>query len=178
MLVFCSLPIISPNKATGFTLVEILVVIVIVALASGAAVVGFNSVFARKLDSEAEKMGDWLEAVAESAVFQSSVLGVRGEGNSFRVVAYYDSRWFHLNDIESFELLEEVQWDIETEDLVEFGQSQVDRDQEREPFVAFLPSGQALPAGTLNLHFPGQDSLSVNWDVNADFIVGATEDEL
>lgn len=164
------------QKTSGFSLIEILVVTAIIAIAMGGVVVGFNTIFARQLDSEAEKMSDWLGAVAESAVFQSSVLGIRGEENTLRVVAYYDNRWFHLIGIEPFELSEDMQWDVETEEDIEFGQSQADRDQEREPFVAFLPSGQALPAGTLNMHISGQESLSISWDVNADIVVGSSED--
>ena len=164
------------QKASGFTLIEILVVVAMIALASGMLVIGVNTIFSRQLDSEAEKMNDWFESVAESAVFQSSVLGVRGDEQIFRVVAYYDNRWFQLNDIVPFELSGDMHWDVETEERIDFGQSQAERDQEREPFVAFLPSGQALPAGKLNIHISGQESLSLSWDNNADFLVDLGEE--
>lgn len=171
-------PLANRRGSIGFTLIEVLVVVVAIALASGIAVVSVKSVFSRELKSEADKMNDWFEAVAESSVFQSSVLGVLAEDNMFRVVAFYDNRWFHLSDIEAFELSDKLQWEVEAEDRIDFGQSQRDRDEEREPFVAFLPSGQALPAGKLNIHVSGEESLSISWDVNADFIVGNDEDEL
>jgi len=157
----------------GFTLLEIIVVCVIIALAMGAAVIGYNIVSGQRLSSEMEKMNDWFEAVAETAVFQSSVLGVRGEEGILSVVAYYDGRWYLQNNIPPFQMSGEFQWDVETEENIELGQDFVgeegDRAEEREPFVAFLPSGQAIPEGRLNLYGTDRDSGFLSWDSNAEF---------
>ena len=154
-----------------------MVVVAIIALAAGVFVMGYNIVFSKQLDSEVGKINDWLEAVAESAVLQSSVLGVRVEDNLFEVVAYYDNRWFLINGFESYEVSEDMRWEIETEEKIEFGQSLDEIDQAREPFVAFLPSGQALPEGTLRIHLSGSGSAGLQWDQNADFALIASEED-
>lgn len=166
----------SRCKAGGFTLIEVLVVAAVIGLAATLTLVGYNIVFSRQLDSEVEKLNDWLEAVAESAVFRSMVLGVRADENVFQVVAYYDNRWFVLNGVEPFVLSADAQWEVETEEKIEFSQNLDDRDLEREPFAAFLPSGQALPDGQLNIHGADGETVVLSWDQNGDFEVLASNE--
>ena len=98
------------------------------------------------------------------------MLGVRSNQRGFDVVAYYDNRWFPLNDIESFSLSGEFEWQIETEEQIDFGVEIDDRDEDREPFIAFLPSGQAIPEGQVNLATDtGEPPAVIRWDRNADF---------
>ena len=62
------------RNSQGFTLFEILVVLVVVALAGSALVFGFGQTLARQKDAAAEQFLVWLQAVADTAVFQSTHL--------------------------------------------------------------------------------------------------------
>lgn len=167
----------SPRRTEGFTLFEVMVVVAIIALSAAVFVVGFNVVDSKRLDSEVKKMNDWFNSIGETAVLQSSVLGIRAEENTFRVVAFYDNRWFLMNGLEAFQLSQELQWEVETEERIEFGQSTDEEDENREPFVAFLPSGQALPIGKITVHRSGQESAYLRWDEAAKFEILTTEEE-
>ena len=159
----------SLRSHRGFTLIEIMVVIAIIALASASVVFGFNAVISQRLKSEVEKASYWFEAVSETAVFQASVLGIRSTEEGFDVVAFYDNRWYPFRDIEVFQLSGEFQLEIETEDLIDFGAEIDNREQDREPFVAFLPSGQAIPAGRMSFFNDDEPPAAISWDNNAEF---------
>ena len=58
---------ISTNKALGFSLIEMLVVILILSLLSGVVITSLNSVDNRRLSNQAEKLKIWLQGVQQYA---------------------------------------------------------------------------------------------------------------
>lgn len=163
------------DGSKGFSLIELMVVLVIIVLGFTVMRVGFSIVFSRQLDSEVAKMEVWISAVAESAVFQSTVLGVRAEEASLSVVAFFENRWYQINGFESYEISPDYQWELETEERIQFGEYEDNED--REPFVAFLPSGQAIPSGTLTIYNSRAEAVALNWDEDANFEIQLSEPE-
>ena len=159
-------------------MIEILVVMVIIALAAGMLAIGFNIVVGQRLNSEVEKVAYWFESVSETAVFQASVLGVRANEQGFDVVAFYDNRWFPFNEIETFRLSGEFERQIETEERIDFGAEIDDREEDLEPFVAFLPSGQAIPPGSMSFFNDDQVPAVIRWDNSATFSLDGSEEGL
>lgn len=152
------------QTSRGFTLIEVMVTLAIVAVAFSMVTLGFNQIFAKQLDAEGEKLSDWMAMVAETAVFRSTVLGVQREEKVLNVVAFYDNRWFKLNGVESYTLPDEYDWSVEVEERLDFGQDLAN--ENREPFVAFLPSGRAMPQGELSVFADDQDAVTLVWEEN------------
>lgn len=161
--------------SAGFTLVEIMVALAIIAIAFTLVTVGFNQIAAKNLDSEGEKLNDWMGLVAESAILRSAVLGVQREEQVLSVVAFYENRWFKLNGVEPFVVPEQYELQVEVQERIDFGQEFENED--REPFVAFLPSGRAMPAGELSVFVEGVDAVTLVWeeDANIELVFGLRE---
>lgn len=72
----------------GFTLIEVLVVLVIIGFFSGMVVLSIGDTFERTLRSEAERFQSLIVAAADEAVYTSSELGVLVEKNSYVLVRF------------------------------------------------------------------------------------------
>jgi len=79
-----SQPPLTASRAAGFTLLEILVVLVILSIAAGLAVVALGSDTRASLRREAQRFGGALEYAASRAQMRNETLGVDAAG---RVVA-------------------------------------------------------------------------------------------
>lgn len=72
----------------GFTLIEVLVVLIIIGFFSGMVVLSIGDTFERKLRSEAERFQSLIVAAADEAVYTSTELGVIVEKNSYMLVRF------------------------------------------------------------------------------------------
>ncbi|WP_437881252.1 type II secretion system minor pseudopilin GspH [Pseudomonas sp. LRF_L74] len=90
------------RRARGFTLIELLVVLVILGVLVGVAVLGSGIADspARKLDDEAERLGDLLRVLLDEAVLDNREYGVRFDRQTYQVLRYDAprSRWRTLDD--------------------------------------------------------------------------------
>lgn len=81
----------------GFTLVEILVVIVIVGIAASLVVANIGGDDRRELEREAKRLAGALEHAAALAQWQGETLGVSAEGGAYRFWRRdADNRWIAL----------------------------------------------------------------------------------
>jgi type II secretion system protein H len=74
----------QPPRPRGFTLVEILVVIVVLAIAAGVAVTALGDDNARAARREARRAAAAIEYAAERAVMRAETLGVDAAGSELR----------------------------------------------------------------------------------------------
>ena len=77
-------PIARRWLATGFTLVEILVVLVVVGIAAGLIFANLGGDDRRDLEREAKRLAGALEHAAALAQWQSETLGVSTDGHAYR----------------------------------------------------------------------------------------------
>jgi general secretion pathway protein H len=68
----------------GFTLIEILVVVLIIAIASGIAVANLEGDDRGRMEREAKRLAGALEHAAALAQWQGETLGVSAEGGGYR----------------------------------------------------------------------------------------------
>jgi general secretion pathway protein H len=86
-------------RRTGFTLVEILVVIAVIAIASGFVLVNLGGDDRRATEREGARLQGALEHAAALAQWRSETLGVSADGPGYRFWRRgADSRWTALND--------------------------------------------------------------------------------
>lgn len=156
----------------GFTLFELMVVLVIGSLMSAVLVFGFDQTLNRRKDAAAEELLQWLRAAADTAVFQSTVLGVTQEQDQLILLAFYQDSWYRLADQESLLLNEEIsiKWSDSlianrAENLDLFNDDDVDWS----PYLVIMPTGEVVPDGEITIF--DRD------EVNRAILVWETEDQ-
>ena len=83
----------------GFTLVEILVVVAVIAIASGLVIINLDGDDRRTAEREASRMAGALEHAAALAQWRSEMLGVSADGPGYRFWRRgTDNRWTAIRD--------------------------------------------------------------------------------
>ncbi|MEZ7860264.1 MAG: prepilin-type N-terminal cleavage/methylation domain-containing protein [Parasphingorhabdus sp.] len=163
------------RREQGFTLIEIMVVVMIIATMSAISLLALNQASDRRYETEADKLLIWLQQISERASLEGAAYGIVPESDPeregeatpsaiirLRVVVYYRMRWVAVSAPEPF-LLEDgatVHWlleDAETEELMPQGDQMTNRygdEIERLlPEMAFLPDGYIEPKAEIVLSF-------------------------
>jgi len=74
-----------PRRArSGFTLIEVLVVVVVIGMAAGLAIVNFGTDDRRATEREAKRLAGALEHAAALAQWRGETLGVSADGSGYR----------------------------------------------------------------------------------------------
>lgn len=175
------------RREQGFTLIEIMVTVMIIATMSAMSLLALNQASDRRYETEADKLLIWLQQISERASLEGAAYGIVSESDPgragdvtpsaikrLRVVVYYRMRWVAVSAPEPF-LLEDgatVHWlleDAETEELMPQGDQMTNRygdEIERLlPEMAFLPDGYIEPKAEIVLSFDSFERTYVYlWD--------------
>ena len=178
------------RREQGFTLIEIMVTVMIIATMSAMSLLALNQASDRRYETEADKLLIWLQQISERASLEGAAYGIVPESDPgragdvtpsaitrLRVVVYYRMRWVAVSAPEPF-LLEDgatVHWlleDTETEELMPQGDQMTNRygdEIERLlPEMAFLPDGYIEPKAEIVLSFDSFERTYVYlWDDEA-----------
>ena len=186
------------KRIAGFTLIEMLVVVGIVALLSTITMVALNQSADRRYPAEAEKLSIWLDQISQLSVLEGAAYGLvsqadeqTGALSELKPVIYYRKRWLQVSSPESFVVAHNgnLQWNLESIDQDEFMPQSRSRgfygpsyQQEEEEFdvpdVVFLPDGYALPRGSLQLMFENYGMTFIfRWDEEQARIIMQTEEQ-
>jgi general secretion pathway protein H len=83
----------------GFTLIEILVVVIVIAIASGIAIANLEGDDRGRMEREARRLASALEHAAALAQWQSETLGISAEGGGYRFWRRgSNDKWVGLDD--------------------------------------------------------------------------------
>lgn len=87
-----------PRHSTGFTLLEILVTIAIIAILTGAAIIALGG-FGRQNDAQttAEQLAALLRLAAEESLLTGREIGLRVEETQFSFLVLADNAWLPLD---------------------------------------------------------------------------------
>ena len=88
------------SRSAGFTLLEILVVVAILAIAAGVVVASIDRDERGTLDREARRLAGALEYAARRAQLRHETLGVSVDDHAWRFWSRSDGRWRALSDDE------------------------------------------------------------------------------
>ncbi len=136
-------------RTRGFSLVEVMVVLVILGLTVTFATLGFQRLESDRLEKQAEELSNWLQAVSDNAVLDGAVYGVwlDRDAQRLRTGYHHNNRWWEV-DGETFvspELEEDT--DLLVGDGPGWRPFRV-RDEgtgQRRPAMLFLPVGMTRP---------------------------------
>ncbi|MGB2045155.1 MAG: pilus assembly FimT family protein [Porticoccaceae bacterium] len=164
--------IIAPIYQRGFTLIEILVAVMIVATLSAMSVLAINQAFDRRYIAEADRLLIWLQQLGENSALQGAAYGVVSEtgdtGTQLRAVIYYRNRWVAVTQPAPFPLSDAaaLTWLVDSAsdeqllpqqlDAVSIGTTE-DEEDLLIPEIAFLPDGYIEPLGEIVLSFVGNE---------------------
>ena len=174
----------------GYTLIEIMVVIAVLALIATVAVGSINQTLNRRYSSEAEQFLIWLNQMSDMAVMQGAAFGVVGEVNKktkkitqLNAAIYYRNKWVKVSFPEPYVPGEgaTISWvDDTTEGEPLFFQQQPETEtsnndselsssQEKKlitPFIAFLPDGYVEPKLDVILRYENYKIFyNYSWDI-------------
>ena len=87
------------RRRAGFTLIELVVVVAVVAIASTVAIVNLGSDDRRSAEREAARLAGALEHAAALAQWRTETLGVSADGSGYRFWRRgADNRWAAMHD--------------------------------------------------------------------------------
>lgn len=80
--------ILARDRQAGFTLVEILVALAILAVASGAALIAFGRADRVRVEAEARRLADRLQLAADEALVTATPLALDWQPDGYRFLAW------------------------------------------------------------------------------------------
>ena len=175
----------------GYTLIEIMVVIAVLALIATVAVGSINQTLNRRYSSEAEQFLIWLNQMSDMAVMQGAAFGVVGEVNKktkkitqLNAAIYYRNKWVKVSFPEPYTPGEGavISWVDDTpEGEPLFFQQQPETETSNNdsefsssskekklitPFIAFLPDGYVEPKLDVILRYENYKIIyNYSWDI-------------
>jgi len=174
----------------GYTLIEIMVVIAVLALIATVAVGSINQTLNRRYSSEAEQFLIWLNQMSDMAVMQGAAFGVVGEVNKktkkitqLNAAIYYRNKWVKVSFPEPYIPGEgaTISWVDDTpeseplffqqqpETETSNNDAELSSSQEKKlitPFIAFLPDGYIEPKLDVMLRYENYKIIyNYSWDI-------------
>lgn len=136
------------TTSRGFTLVEVMVVLVILGLTAVFATLGFQRLESDRLEQQAGQLSAWLQTLSDNAVLDSAVYGAWREpaGTRLGTGFYLDNRWWPVAGEEAQSPVLDPDIGLLLEEGEEWRALAADAgDDDLRPQMLFLPTGIALP---------------------------------
>lgn len=129
-------------NARGFTLIEMMVVVVIIAIVINFAMISFgrNSP-ADRLETESNRLMNLIQVASEEALLRASILGVDISEDGYAFLRLEDGEWQTTDD----SLFRERKLPDDMELRIIEGQPESDDEEKRTPEIILLDSGEVTP---------------------------------
>ena len=173
------------GSSKGFTLVEVLVALAILAIGIGLVVVGFGQLADRDLDNQARTISAWMQSLSDRSILEGSLYGFRVAGDQLQAVTWFDHQWLVVEHEGLLTLPDNIQFRLgEDQSAVGFilpedlPEPVADGDDEAlfqeddlvEPLMVFMPSGEPMADGELFLQTSTEAALAIVWSVDGEII--------
>ena len=135
-------------RQTGFSLLEVLVVMVILGLTATFVTVGFERLENDRLERSAGRLAEWFQALSDEAVLNGAVYGARFDtSGEFQPLFYFRNRWWPLSDqVVGQPPAIDVSLRLEVHHRDRWVATGIERDDELpRPDVVFFPQGMVQP---------------------------------
>jgi type II secretion system protein H len=157
--------VITKSKQVGFTLIEIMVVVFIIAIMAGLSFFALNQAGDRRYSSQAQDFLVWLEQLSDLAMLEGSAYGVTANDQGFQAMVFYNYAWYEVSIPEPFIFDEVVELSLTESETGEKVIAQRNNRSENNrvvlPDIIMLPDGYIEPDTSLNLTFENYAPLFV-----------------
>jgi prepilin-type N-terminal cleavage/methylation domain-containing protein len=173
----------SRSRQSGFTLIEISVVVIILATISAMSLFAINQAFDRRYKSQADNLLVWLNQLSDQAALEAVPYGVIGNPGepqkpvrALRVAAYYRQHWFPVTFPEPFSMEKgsRIEWLVSTDAFFEATDEYSDAEDDKAlvPIIAFMPDGYVEPSAEIILTFESSPlRFKYRWDEEAAAVI-------
>ena len=156
-------------RQRGFTLLEIMVVVFIIAIMAGLSFLALNQASDRRYSSQAEDFLVWLQQLSDLAMLEGSAYGVTADDQVFQAVVFYNYAWYEVSEPGPFFFNDGVVLsltDNESEGKIVSRSNRNDDNKDEKdrvvlPDIIMLPDGYIEPDTNLRLAFENYDPLFV-----------------
>jgi prepilin-type N-terminal cleavage/methylation domain-containing protein len=165
----------SRSRQSGFTLIEISVVVIILATISAMSLFAINQAFDRRYKSQADNLLIWLNQLSDQAALEAVPYGVVGNPDepekvvpALSVIAYYRQHWFPVTYPESFTMEKgaRIEWAVPGNSSYENSNEYAEDEDALVPVMAFMPDGYVEPRAEITLTFDSSPiTFKYRWDV-------------
>jgi len=148
----------------GFTILELLVVLLIIGIVVSMATLSVGGNEARTLRDEAQRLTSLLDLAIQESVLNGGEMALEVSENSYQFLAYVDEDWLPLTEVDEFrprelpmgiQLEAEVEGQTASEDL--FGETEASQ-------IWIMSSGEVSPF-TITLKLEGGPLYRLNGDM-------------
>ena len=186
----------QPCRGSGFTLIEVLVVVVIIGVVSAIVVLGLGNLGSdRELQNEARRMTSLIEMASDEATMQGRDFGLEVLQTSYRFVEFdsLTEQWYEVigDDLmRPRQLAQDTEFDLFLEDrrvLLELEAADIapddDDDDDRDliddylPHILVLSSGDISPFELEIIRMTDRASVQLSVSPAGELKVGTSEDE-
>ncbi len=165
------------RRSHGFTLIEIMVVLVIMAVFLSVVILGFDRLDSRRAEKQVIELTVWLKYVADMAIFDGVVYGIDLKGNDLDVYGYTGNEWRRSMVFDSYSVADPAKISFSVPQESSLFDAVGDDDERPLPEIALLPSGDTEPSGgRFVIEIEGQRSLALFWGDNGSLVTEAVED--
>ncbi len=140
----------------GFTLLEILVVVLIISIVAGLATLAIRENPERRLETEVQRIAALLRLASQEAVLQSRETAIEFESNGYRFLVLENGEWLQADDnvFRPRTLPDDMEFEIVIEgERLDFGAQ-----RRRDPRVYLLSGGEMTPF-ELDLRFEDRSAV-------------------
>jgi type II secretion system protein H len=167
------------TRSRGFTLIEIMVVLVIMTVFLAIVILGFERIESRRVEQQADELTMWLKYVADSSIFDGVVYGIDLTPDTLQTYGYSRGQWSQSLSMEKFVIKAPIEIEFQTGQDASLIAAAVERDKEDVavvPELVFMPGGTIEPKGSFIVTAKQQNSISIYWNDNGTLESRATDD--
>ena len=144
------------GREGGFTLIEIMIVVTIVALMISIGYLGFNQLLVRRSSQDMQSLQHWLQTASDRARLEGAVYGLRIEESQLQLLTYRQGLWLPVLNQQGWHAESDYQLEFELDDSQE-RRLEISGDEGLQPTLVFLPDGSQWPGGRIHISDPDRD---------------------
>lgn len=155
----------SSRSQRGFTLLEVMVVVVIIATMAAVSMLALNQAGNRRYLSQADNLLAWFQQLSELAMIEGVAYGLVLENQTLHSMVFYRQRWHPAANPEPFQLFNNAVINLPENAAFNIDNSATRNNNIVLPDIVMMPGGFMEPLVTINLTYVDEEpTFDYYWD--------------